>query len=479
MRKRVLLLSTSAGSGHVAAARALEKVFSSMPQVAEVINKDALEFTNESFRTIYSDLFLNLVKSNPQLLGWWYNESDEPWKTDTWRTMLDRVNTQPLVSFIKDYAPHIVVCTHYMPAGVVSYLMSRQELKTDLSIVTTDYDFHSMWLNRTFHRYFVALGETKAHLTALGLPENRIVVSGIPVDPQFGAPIDREQVLAKYQLDDTQPILLLSAGAVGNGPIINIIERLMQLRHRVQTIVVCGRNLELRREVEAFVLPQAERFRVIGYSTDMPSLMNIATLFIGKPGGLTSSEAMAAGLPMLVGMPIPGQEERNSDHLLEKGAAIKFNDVTVITYKIDKLLDEPERLARMREAARGLGRPNAAQVIVETLLRDDKTEPLFIDREVRRKMAEAVKGEIEPPRPVPMTAIYDVHTGVPYGLLTDAQFAEISHYLMLSGGDEPMYYVNTDTIEMLRAQGVTRPVLDVLTRAVTGHNETDICWTRR
>jgi processive 1,2-diacylglycerol beta-glucosyltransferase len=188
---------------------------------------------------------------------------------------------------------------------------------------------------------------------------------------------------------------------------------------------------------------------------------------------------MAAGLPMLVGMPIPGQEERNSDHLLEKGAAIKFNDVTVITYKIDKLLDEPERLARMREAARGLGRPNAAQVIVETLLRDDKTEPLFIDREVRRKMAEAVKGEIEPPRPVPMTAIYDVHTGVPYGLLTDAQFAEISHYLMLSGGDEPMYYVNTDTIEMLRAQGVTRPVLDVLTRAVTGHNETDICWTRR
>src|SRR4029450_12242094 len=136
-------------------------------------------------------------------------------------------------------------------------------------------------------------------------------------------------------------------------------EQLMLLRNDAQCIVICGRNAELRNEIEALTVSQAEKVRILGFTTDMINLMRVATLFIGKPGGLTASEAMGAGVPMGISSPIPGQEERNSDYLLENGAAIKTNDLTTVAYKLDRLLDDPERLSGMRAPARQIGRSRA------------------------------------------------------------------------------------------------------------------------
>jgi processive 1,2-diacylglycerol beta-glucosyltransferase len=138
----------------------------------------------------------------------------------------------------------------------------------------------------------------------------------------------------------------------------------------VQTIVICGRNEELREKV----LKQVEgnpRFCVLGFTDRMAELMKISDLFIGKPGGLTTSELLACGLPLAIIQPIPGQEERNSDHLLEQGIAIKCNELTTLAYKVDRLLGDPARLAAMRRNALALGRPHAARTVVETLLSDD------------------------------------------------------------------------------------------------------------
>src|SRR6266576_1791677 len=98
--------------------------------------------------------------------------------------------------------------------------------------------------------------------------------------------------------------------------------------------------------------------------------MKTSDLFIGKPGGLTTAEALACGLPMVIVSPIPGQEERNSDHLLEDGVAVKCNEMTTIPYKIDSLLEDPMRLEAMRRRAFVLGRPHAARTIVETVVYD-------------------------------------------------------------------------------------------------------------
>lgn len=370
MKRRVLILSTSAGTGHVRAGDALAAAFAADARVAEVVHEDALRFTNRLFRDCYSKLYTTMVRSAPTLFGWCYRSSDQPWKTDAVRLRLDRLNTAPLIAFVRELDPHIIVCTHFMPAGIISYLIRTGALQAQHSIVVTDFDAHAMWLTRTFHRYFVAIDETRAHLVALGLPPERITVSGIPIDPAFSRPIDRAAALRSYGFEPGKPTLLLSAGALGGGPTALALERLKQIERDIQTVVICGRNETLRTEIEA-VVGADPRFRVLGYSDRVFELMKMSDLFIGKPGGLTTAEALASGLPMVILSPIPGQEERNSDHLLEEGAAIKCNDLTTIPYKIEQLLGDRSRLEAMRQRAARLGRPAAARAIVETLLSDD------------------------------------------------------------------------------------------------------------
>lgn len=386
--QRVLIMSVGAGNGHIKAAEALEKTFAADTRVLDVVNNDALQYTNKLFRDFYSKFYASLIKSAPNFLGWWYKTSDEPWRTDTMRHMIDRLNTKPLVRFIREFDPHITVCTHFMPAGIISHLIANRQLQAHLSIVVTDFDFHAMWLSRSFQRYFVAIEETRAYLEMLGLPSDRITVSGIPIDPVFQSAINREEECRRLELDSAKPILLLSAGAIGQGPTEFMVERLMNLRHYAQTIVICGRNEELRHRVRQVVNGHADRFKVMGYTHDMDKLMKTADLFIGKPGGMTSSEAMACGLPMCIVTPIPGQEERNSDHLLEEGIAVKCNDLSTLGFKIERLLDEPERLARMRLNARRFAQPDASATIVKTLL-DDDLPPLSLTRRQRAAMAAA------------------------------------------------------------------------------------------
>jgi processive 1,2-diacylglycerol beta-glucosyltransferase len=242
-----------------------------------------------------------------------------------------------------------------------------------------------------FHRYFVALDETKAHLEALGLPSERITVSGIPIDPIFAKPVDRAAVRASYGLNPDRTTLLLSAGALGVGPTELVVERLKQLRHPAQTIVICGKSDEVKARVSA-ATGGDPRFLILGYTDRMHELMHISNLFIGKPGGLTTSEALACGLPMAVFSPIPGQEERNADHLLEDGAGIRCNELTTLPFKIDRLLNSPERLEAMSRAASAIGHPDAARTVVDTLL-TDHLPPLVLAPEQREAISLAAARE--------------------------------------------------------------------------------------
>jgi processive 1,2-diacylglycerol beta-glucosyltransferase len=392
-KKRVLIFSASAGTGHVKAAEALAKTFAQDPRVETVEHKDALIYTNKLFRDFYSKLYVQLIRSAPQVLGWVYKQSDEPWKTDQLRLRLDRLSAMPLVKFIRKFRPDITVCTHFMPVGIISHLISRGLLDAHLSIVVTDLDMHAMWLSRVFHRYFVAIEETKIHLDVLGLPAERVTVSGIPVDPSFTLPVDRAEVRYQNHLDPEKTTLLVSAGALGVTPAEFVVARLLQLRHDVQGVVICGRNDELRHRLKEMLGAQTARFKVIGYTDRMHEYMKISDLFIGKPGGMTTAEALACSLPMIIVDPIPGQEERNSDHLLEKGCALKSNELTTLAWKIDQLLDEPGRLETMKRNAGELGRPEAARTIVETLI-NDRLGPMRLDEDQREAIAQAATGEV-------------------------------------------------------------------------------------
>jgi processive 1,2-diacylglycerol beta-glucosyltransferase len=371
--RRVLILSVSAGSGHVRAAEALEKVFRQQPGVGEVRHIDALRFTNKLFRDFYSKLYIQLVQKAPTILGFVYRSSDEPWKTDRMRLMLDRLNTGPLERFIARFNPDITVCTHFLPAEIISYLISKGKLNARLSIVVTDLDVHAMWLCRTFHRYFVALEESKIHLQVLGLPANNITVSGIPIDPLFSLKEDRTALRIEAGFNPERPLFLISAGAMGVSPAAGVLESLSRLQHPAQALVICGKKADLKADLEKQAaaieaVTPGLKFKVIGYTDQMHRWMKMSDLYIGKPGGLTTAESMASGLPMIIVAPIPGQEERNSDHLLEKGIALKCNEFTTLPYKLDLLLSRPEQMLAMREKALALSRPHAAETIVDSLL---------------------------------------------------------------------------------------------------------------
>ena len=373
MFEKVLVLSASAGAGHLRAAAAVESALRAAGAAGEVRHVDTLEYTNKVFRHLYSKAYIEMVNKTPEVLGWLYDALDRPWKNERRRLALDKLNTRPFVKMLGEYRPDVVVCTHFLPAEIISWLRAKRRIQTRQAIVVTDFDVHAMWLCHHYEQYFVALDETRVHLERLGVPPGKISVTGIPVDPVFAAEKDRRGMRRKHGLREDATTILLSAGGFGVGPVEHIVRSLTELRGPAQVVALCGRNEELRGRVERLAAgAPAHRsnvsVRAVGYTTEMDEYMSASDILLGKPGGLTTSEALAKGLVMVIVNPIPGQEERNSDHLLEEGVAIRCNNLPALAYKIDRLLEDAPRFAAMRENARRLARPHAARDIVSRLL---------------------------------------------------------------------------------------------------------------
>ncbi len=423
MGRRVLILAAGIGSGHNIAAGVLESCFEAAPEVDAVQKLDVLESTNEVYRTLYDDGYFALVEALPWLVGWGYDESDAPFRLAHWVSLWDRINTTATAKAIKAFRPDIIVCTHFLPTRLVSLMLTRGVLEARLAVVTTDYDFQGLWLSSPFNHIFVARDETKAHMAAIGVPADRITVSGIPVRSGLGDAVDRDAVLTRYGLRPDRPTLLISAGAAGGAYTQTIVQQTLRMRNNFQAVVVCGRNDELKNQIEGLVAFNRDRYRVLGYTTDMPDLVRAATMFVGKPGGLSSSECMAAGLPMVLIHPIPGQEVRNSDFLLEEGAAVRCNYETTVGYKIDQLLAEPGRITRMAENARRIGRPEAGPRVTSAVL-GDESPPLWISHAAQKSvLASSERGiaaaNLYAGRRV--RTLINAPTGLSAGVITTAQ----------------------------------------------------------
>jgi processive 1,2-diacylglycerol beta-glucosyltransferase len=232
-----------------------------------------------------------------------------------------------------------------------------------------------MWLCRTVGRYYVAIPEAAEYLAGIGVPREILRISGIPIDPLFSVPLDRAVARAALKLDSAAPILLLAAGGYGVGPLEQLVRDLLALQKPWQLLAIAGKSEKMKKRFDEIAraagpLPSgAPRLVPIGFTTQMDQYMAAADLLVGKAGGLTTSEALARHLPMALIEPIPGQEFRNADHLLEEGAAIRCNNLPAAAWKISKLMDNPKRMEDMRCAAMRMARPNAAADIAEDALR--------------------------------------------------------------------------------------------------------------
>jgi len=368
MFKRILILSASVGNGHFTAAESLKKAFEIKGLADEVRHEDVLKFTNPLFRRLYSNAYIGLVNNIPEVLGWMYDQLDEPWKNEKRRLFFDKLNTRPLVRMIREYDPDWIVCTHFLPSEIISDLKGNGKMTTPQAIVVTDFDMHAMWLCRNYEHYFVALDETRVFLESLGYSPEKMTVSGIPIDPKFSETKPASEMRAKYGLDQDMPTVILSLGGFGVGRIETLLDSLRSIKPPVQVLVMCGKNEELKARLGRETADSGgARVLTVGYTRDMDEYMSASDLIVGKPGGLTTCEALAKGLVFVIANPIPGQEERNSDHLLEQGAAIRSNNPATLGYKIEQLINDPQRLESMRANALRFARPNAAFDIADTL----------------------------------------------------------------------------------------------------------------
>ncbi|HWN74610.1 MAG TPA: glycosyltransferase [Candidatus Udaeobacter sp.] len=372
-KPRVLILSASSGAGHVRAAQALEKAFRSQGS-CEVEHIDALQHVSKLFQRLYDKAYIRMVRRAPDLMGLLYEQTDKPWRHPRERLAMDRLNTQPMIRLLKKIQPDLCVATHFLPAEILAWLIAKKKLQARHAIVVTDYDVHALWLCRTVDRYYVAMQESLEYLANIGVPREKLHVTGIPIDPLFEKSISAGDARKKLGLAATESILLLSAGGYGVGPLEQLVKDLLASQRPWQIVAIAGKSETLKKRLDSLSrdagkTPSGQpRLVPVGFTTEMDQYMAAADLLIGKAGGLTTSEALARELPMALVEPIPGQEERNADHLLEAGAAIRCNNLPAAAWKIAMLFDQPEKLRAMKQAARCMAHPEAARVIARDAL---------------------------------------------------------------------------------------------------------------
>lgn len=366
MFRKVMVLSASAGAGHVTAANALEGALRESGIAQEVINLDVLKKVSPFMRSMYSKQYITLVNRAPHLLGALYDATDHAKKFDGRRMTFDVANALPMLRYLTNERPDVVVSTHFLASELAAFATRRRRLNAYLATVITDFDAHAFWLSDPVDHYFTAFEETSRQLQHLGVDRDDISVTGIPISVKFADAPSKSEARKQLGLREDLPLVLISAGGFGVGPVIETVESAMLCRTHFQTVVLCGKNEKLRTQLLQMqsISPSYFRdFHAVGHTDSMQVYMAAADLMIGKSGGLTSSECLASSLPMLIVNPIPGQEERNANHLLEHGAAASGN-IRTLTYKLDKVISSPHLLTEMSEAAAAMGHANSARAIV-------------------------------------------------------------------------------------------------------------------
>ncbi|MGB7746663.1 MAG: glycosyltransferase [Verrucomicrobiia bacterium] len=389
---RILIATITAGGGHIAAAAALEEAWRALRPDDVVERLDLIKFFSPLHKKVHADGYVKLVEHAPEIWGMLFGKTDNPKvarRLSKLRRAFPSNSRKKFARHLKQFKPDVVLCTHFLPFETLGLLKtseggvtrrrnfiekmgSRVTRPSDcwkhpfvVSIVT-DFEAHALWMDACVDLYCVAAEETKARLVARGATAGNVVATGIPIAAKFLSKPDPRAVRKQYGLRDDQPVLLVLGGGFGMGPVAEILAELDKVPGQFQTLVVTGRNEELRRKLAT----QTRRHptHVLGFSTNMHELMAVAGLIITKPGGLTTSEALALGKPLFILNPIPGQEAANSDFLLERGAAAKVNRVEDLPFRIEKLLGS-KKLAEMARAAKSLGRPQAATAVCQEVLK--------------------------------------------------------------------------------------------------------------
>lgn len=365
----VLVLSARYGAGHWQAGRAIcDALAATSPNVASV-ELDYMDLVHPAVNRTVQSIYLTSIKHFPSGYGWFYRTTCAIPPDSPFQSFLNRLGRENLAALLDEARPKVVVSTFPTQAGVLSDMRRRERINIPTITVITDHTVHSQWVHPFTDLYCVSSPEVAQALMHRGVDAARIVVTGIPVRQAFAHPIDPREARKRHNLDPDLPIILVMSGAFGAlGGTVSTCHVLTHMGRPLQLVVIAGKDRQLAQRLRGLTRSFPFPVHIMGFVEEVADFMGAADLLITKAGGLTTAEAAAVGLPMIIFRPIPGQEEANAAYFSERGAALLSHSTAELRDHVDAVLGDRERLAAMSRAARLLGRPQAANHVTQLAL---------------------------------------------------------------------------------------------------------------
>jgi processive 1,2-diacylglycerol beta-glucosyltransferase len=375
MSNRLLILSASIGAGHVKAAEALYETYTGKFG-GEARHLDFLHYTNPGLSRKIEQAYYLMTKHTPSVWKFLYNIGSLP--NVPLKKLEVYLGFRKYSELLQEYKPDAIISTHFLPAAIVSYLYPQYPIPN--SVVLTDYVSHQLWINSHTQLFFIAHPGMKEELITMGVEEHRIRITGIPCRPCFHQVIKSPALRSKLRIDRNLPLIMVMSGGNAIGPLTEILEELEPLKTKLQVIVITGRNRKSYREIKQVLYNTNLKGQIRGRVKNIHEWMAASAILISKAGGLTVTEALTLGLPMIIVRPTPGHEDGNTEFVINAGAGVYLKDIKELKPTIADLIHNPNKLATMNQSALKSSRPDANEKILmemEQLIMRNKAPTIF------------------------------------------------------------------------------------------------------
>ncbi|WP_057976914.1 MGDG synthase family glycosyltransferase [Caloramator mitchellensis] len=364
---KILALTVSAGKGHQKAAEALKKYYAENNPNIEFEIVDTLKYINPIVDKLIVGGYLKSLKKTPKLYGKLYYFSENEDAVSAISNLIHDIFSIKFKSLLEEINPDLVLCTHPFPIEIMSILKKKGKTEIKTAAILTDYAPHPFWFQDYIDAYIIPHEDFIDDLINLGVPSESIHPLGIPICNDFAQAIEKNKARDLLGLEDKTTILIMGGG-LGIGNIKSVFESLIYSTLDIQIIAVAGYNARLKNQLLNLSNICNKKTKIFGYTDEINLLMSASDLIITKPGGLTITEALIKNLPMLLISPIPGQEEKNAEYLLNCGIAAYSKRPENITITLKQLLGSSKRLTHMKEMASEKAKPNAVEDIAKLLI---------------------------------------------------------------------------------------------------------------
>lgn len=362
---KVLLLSITAGQGHNATAKAISNYLDSM----QIENKtlDTYRYINAFLGETVNKGYLLTSSKIKHAYAFFYEKLENRKKSKSIMSMTritNKVLSHKLKKFIISYNPDVIVCTHIFAGILIDVLLEKEKIKAKTVGILTDFTFHPYWEEAQHLDYIIIPNELLINQAKKkGFQDNQIIPLGIPIHPKFSKSISKEEARKSLGLDQNKKTLLIMSGSMGYGNLEETVLELDAIENDFQMITVCGNNKEAKKQIDK--LKTKKKILNYGFTTNVDILMDASDCIVTKPGGLTTSEAMAKMLPIIIVHPIPGQEDRNTAFFLNNGVAAAATRTCSIPEIVFQLFQSKKHIELMRECIKLIRKPDATKEICE------------------------------------------------------------------------------------------------------------------